>query len=303
MTGLHPVRKIVYDGALATSSTMPLTNKSISPADYEAFKVFLEQACGILLGDNKHYLVSSRLNRLMSEFAIPNLGELIKRLKGSQNIPLQHRVVDAMTTNETLWFRDISPFELLKQVVLPEISQQRGRPLRIWSAACSSGQEPYSISITIQEYLQSKPGSLPSGVQIVATDISPTMLKEAMEAVYDKASLARGVTAERRARFFTPKADKWQVKTEIASRVMVKELNLLNSYSALGKFDVVFCRNVLIYFSSALKCDILTRFARVMHPQGYLFLGASESIANYSDAFEMVRHPSGVMYRLKKSAR
>ena len=282
---------------------MPLTNKPISAPDYEDFKVFLEQACGILLGDNKHYLVSSRLNRLMSEFALPNLGELVKRLKSAQNIALQHRVVDAMTTNETLWFRDVAPFELLKQVTLPEISQQRGRPLRIWSAACSSGQEPYSISIAIQEYLQSKPGSLPSGVQIVATDISPTMLKEAMEAVYDKTSLARGVTAERRERFFTPKGDKWEVKAEIASRVMLKELNLLNSYGTLGKFDVIFCRNVLIYFSSDLKCNILTRFAAAMHPQAYLFLGASESIANYSDAFEVVRHPSGVLYRLKKSSR
>jgi chemotaxis protein methyltransferase CheR len=282
---------------------MPQINKPIAAADYEDFKVFLEQACGILLGDNKHYLVSSRLNRLMSEFAIPNLGELVKRLKGMQNIALQHRVVDAMTTNETLWFRDTSPFELLKQVVLPEISQQRGRPLRIWSAACSSGQEPYSISIAIQEYLQTKPGSLPKGVQIVATDISPSMLKEVEEAVYDKASLARGISADRRQRFFSPKGDKWAVRPEVKSSVTIKELNLLNSYSVLGKFDVIFCRNVLIYFSTALKTDILMRLASAMHPQGYLFLGASESIANYSDAFEMVRHPSGVMYRLKKTAR
>ncbi len=282
---------------------MPQINKPITAADYEDFKVFLEQACGILLGDNKHYLVSSRLNRLMSEFAIPNLGELIKRLKAKPNTALQHRVVDAMTTNETLWFRDVSPFELLKQTVLSEISQQRDRPLRIWSAACSSGQEPYSISMTIQEYLQSKPGSLPKGVQIVATDISPSMLKEAEEAVYDKASLARGVSAERRQRFFTPKGGKWLVKPEVKSSVTIKELNLLNSYNVLGKFDVIFCRNVLIYFSTALKRDILTRLAAAMHPQGYLFLGASESIANYSDAFDMVRHPSGVMYRLKKTLR
>lgn len=271
----------------------------ISSHDYDDFRRYLEEASGIVLGNNKHYLVTSRLNRLMREFEIEDFGQLMKRLKLERKSTLHERIVDAMTTNETLWFRDNYPFEVLKHIILPELGLKKPRQLRIWSAASSSGQEAYSISITLQEYLASKPGSLPANIQIIGTDISPSMLNDANSAQYDKMSLARGMSDERLKRYFLPKGEKWEVRPEIKSRVSFRELNLLNNFSALGKFDIVFCRNVLIYFSSELKTDILNRIAKLLNPGGYLFLGGSESPTSYTDAFELVRTPKGVAYRAK----
>lgn len=268
--------------------------------DYERFRLFLEQSSGISLGDNKHYLVSSRLRRLLDEQAISSVGQLVERLNSGQDRGLRERVIDAMTTNETFWFRDGYPFEIFKQVILPELALQQKRTLRIWSAACSSGQEPYSLSMALQEYLWSKPGSLTQGVEILATDISASMLKEAQLGIYDAASLARGLSSERQQRFFTPLGKgMWRVKNEIRARIQFKEWNLKQSFSALGKFDVIFCRNVLIYFSNDLKQDILQRCAAALQPHGYLVLGSSESVAGCANLFDMVRIEPGVVYRPK----
>ncbi len=277
-----------------------MSSQQISAQEYEDFRGFLEDACGIVLGDNKHYLVTSRLSRLMREFEIDGFGTMMRQLKiGGRNSSLREAIVDAMTTNETLWFRDGYPFEILKNVILPELSERRLRQLRIWSAASSSGQESYSVSMTIQEYLAGKPGALPALQQIIGTDISTSMLRLAEAAQYDRMALARGLSEERKQRFFVPRGEKWEVKPEIKKRCSFRELNLTASYASLGKFDIVFCRNVLIYFSSELKSDILNRIAKSLNPGGYLFLGGSESPSSYSSLYEMVRTPHGVVYRLK----
>ncbi len=275
----------------------------ISQQEYDAFRKFLEQACGIVLGENKHYLVTSRLSRLMRDFQIATFSELMQRLQAQPGSKLRENIIDAMTTNETQWFRDVYPFELLTRTILPELAQQRPKQLRIWSAASSSGQEAYSISMTIQEFLMTRPGALPPLTQIVGTDISPSMLREANAASYDKMSLARGLTPERIQRWFIPKGERWEVKPEIRNRVSFRELNLLESYASMGKFEIVFCRNVLIYFSSELKRNILERIAQTLNPGGYLVLGGSESPTSYTDAFEMVRTPHGVVYRVKPATR
>lgn len=279
-----------------------MSNQQITHQDYDDFRRYLEDASGIVLGENKHYLVTSRLNRLMREFEIDDFSQLMRRLKTERKSKLHEQIVDAMTTNETLWFRDTYPFEVLKHVIFPEYSQKRLSQLRIWSAASSSGQESYSISITIQEYLASKPGSLPSNIQIVGTDISSSMLRDATAGVYEAMSLARGISEERRKRYFIEKNGKFEVRPEIRARTSFRELNLMNNFSSLGKFDIVFCRNVLIYFSSAMKTDILNRIAKSMNPGGYLFLGGSESPTSYTDAFELMRTPKGVVYRVKDTA-
>ena len=271
----------------------------ISNDDYERFCRYLETASGITLGANKAYLVSSRLNRIMEEAGVSGLGALVKKLEQGASPTLKVKVVDAMTTNETLWFRDEYPFELLKDMILPELGGQRPQPIRFWSAACSSGQEPYSISMTISEFQQSRPGVLQVPVQIVATDISASMLKQARAGIYDELELNRGLSPERRVRFFTKEEKKLKVRAEVAARVEYRELNLLQSYGGLGQFDVVFC-NVLIYFSNDNKRDILSRIARTLRPGGYLFLGGSEPIVNYSQQFEMVRGARGVAYRLSR---
>ena len=273
--------------------------RQISATEYNDFRVFLEKACGIVLGDNKQYLLTSRLNRLMNSEGIDSFDLLVKKIK--VNRPLRDQILDAMTTNETSWFRDRYPFEILKQDVFPHITSQRASQMRIWSAASSTGQEAYSISMTIQEYLMSRPGALPSRIEIVGTDISTTVVAEAKKGRYDSLSMARGLSPERKKRFFKPLpgGEVWELREDLRKRVTFRELNLMSSYGLLGKFDVIFCRNVLIYFSAELKREILEKMAGVLKPDGYLFLGGSESTANYTDRFEMVRLPAGVVYKLR----
>ena len=278
-----------------------MTQALLTKDEYESFRQFLEKACGIVLGDNKHYLVTSRLNRLIDEFSFDSLGAMLDTLNSRKDKVLQERIIDAMTTNETSWFRDNYPFEMLKCSLLPELGQQKINPLRIWSAANSTGQESYSIGMAIHEFQQSNPGAFNGRVEIVGTDISPTVIKQAREAKYDELSLGRGLSDERRKRYFTEHGDGgWSVRPEVKNMARFTELNLLNSYAILGKFDIVFCRNVLIYFSSEMKTDILTRMAKAMKPRGFLFLGGSESPTGYCNAFEMCRFPEGVIYRLKE---
>ena len=274
---------------------------STGDLDFEQFRVFLEKACGILLGTNKQYLVSSRLNKLMEQNSIKTLGELVQRMQSQPRSGLREQVVDAMTTNETLWFRDTYPFEVMKNRVLPEmIKASPGQRLRIWSAACSSGQEPYSLSMTIDEFEKVNMGQLKGGVQIVATDLSPTMLINCKSGEYDSLAMGRGLSQERLQRYFDPKGPgRWVIKPTIRSRIEFRPLNLLDSYASLGKFDVVFCRNVLIYFSADVKKDILTRIHAMLKPGGYLFLGASEALNGLPNHYQMVQCSPGIIYKAK----
>ena len=274
-----------------------MTTSNLTSDEYSAFQKFLEDAAGIVLGDNKYYLVTSRLGRLMTEGGIKSLTELLARL--TRDARLRERVIDAMTTNETSWFRDAHPFEVFKDHILPEVAKKNAGTIRVWSAACSSGQEPYSLSMCVAEYQGNHPGSLRGDVEIVATDISPTVLEEAKAGVYDESALARGLTAERRARFFQKNGEHLEVRKEIKARVNFRSINLSQNYGALGKFNVILCRNVLIYFSTEMKRDVLQRMANILVPGGYLVLGGSESMANYCDAFQMVRVANGVIYQVK----
>ncbi|PIE43332.1 MAG: chemotaxis protein [Gammaproteobacteria bacterium] len=272
-----------------------------SPEEYRAFKDFLETACGILLGDNKQYLVKSRLRKIMEDGKIDTLGHLVNKLKPGLHGNLRESVIDAMTTNETLWFRDTHPFRILADKIIPEVSEKAGaQALRIWSAACSTGQEPYSMAIVVDEYKQARPTQLRGGVDIVATDISKRVLERAKSGTYEMLAIGRGLSKERQNRYFCQTADGlWQVKKEIQKRVEFRELNLLDNYVSLGKFDAIFCRNVLIYFSTDLKKDILSRMHAVLKPGGYLVLGASESLTDFPDQYEMVHCSPGIIYRAK----
>lgn len=278
-----------------------MTDHLLSKEQYDHFRSFLEESCGIVLGDNKHYLVTSRLNRLTKEFSFQSLNDMIDSLRSKKDAVLKERVIDAMTTNETSWFRDLYPYDLLKENLLPELLSQKLPRLRIWSAAASTGQEPYSISMSIQEFNMKNPGRLTVPYEIVGTDISSTVLNIAKKGVYDQLSLSRGISDERRKMFFTQETDAtWKLSEKVRSPVRFSELNLLQNYTLLGKFDIIFCRNVLIYFSSDLKSDILNRMAQVINPGGFLILGGSESPTGYSRAFEMTRYPKGVVYRHKR---
>ena len=269
---------------------------NVNAEEYDVFRDFLAKACGITLGENKHYLVSSRLTSLLNELKIDCLQELVKQAQ--LRTALKSRIIDAMTTNETFWFRDNYPFESLKSVIFPELRKRKTPTVRIWSAACSTGQEPYSISMALHEYLVSNPGA-PLRLQVTATDISPTVLKEAAQARYDRAAVVRGLSTERRNRFFEQQGDFWQLRKEVRERVTFRDINLLQSYSLLGKFQVIFCRNVLIYFAAPAKEDIIKRMSDCLEPGGYLMLGSSESVSSFSSAFETVRANGGILYRKK----
>lgn len=275
-----------------------MTIQSFSSQEYEEFQRFLKDSCGITLGDNKQYLVTSRLGRMMQELEIASLGDLVARLKRDPKGTLHNRIIDAMTTNETYWFRDGYPYEILKNRILPEIAGRTQGRARIWSTACSSGQEPYSISMIVEEYSEGGPESLPGGVEVVATDISGPMLNAARKGFYDDIALSRGLEPARRQKFFIETDAQWQIKDTVRQRVRFYEFNLLDGYGSLGRFDVIYCRNVLIYFSYDVKRDILNRMAKAMRPGGYLIMGVSESPLNYSSAFSVVRYEEGLVYRL-----
>ncbi|CAH1538590.1 MULTISPECIES: protein-glutamate O-methyltransferase [Vibrio] len=275
-----------------------MTAITISDQEYRDFSRFLESQCGIVLGDSKQYLVRSRLSPLVTKFKLASLSDLLRDVVTGRNRELRVAAVDAMTTNETLWFRDTYPFTVLADKLLPEMAANK-RPIKIWSAASSSGQEPYSMAMTILETQQRKPGLLPS-VSITATDISASMLDMCRAGVYDNLALGRGLSPERRRTFFEDAGDgRMKVKDNVKRLVNFRPQNLMESYALMGKFDIIFCRNVLIYFSPEMKSKVLNQMANSLNPGGYLLLGASESLTGLTDKFEMVRCNPGIIYKLK----
>jgi len=237
----------------------------------------------------------------MAEEGFATLGELVDKMSKAPRSPLRELVVDAMTTNETLWFRDVHPFKILEDRIFPEVLANRSlSQIRLWSAACSTGQEPYSISMVYDEYKKRNLGAAKASLNIVATDISASVLATAKKAEYEMLAIGRGLSKERIATYFTKTIDgSWKVKVDVAKAVDFRSLNLMDSYSMLGKFDIIFCRNVLIYFSSESKFDILSRMHAALKPGGYLVLGASESLSGLPDKYEMVHCNPGIIYRAK----
>ena len=270
--------------------------------DFECFRSFLQDACGIALTENKQYLVTTRIRRILIEHGLDNLTELVAKLKSPRNTVLRDQVVDAMTTNETYWFRDTYPFTQLSKKILPKLLESpRGGSVRIWSAACSSGQEPYSISMVVEQLQKERGERLSRSVEVIGTDLSATVLEQAKLAQYDKMSMARGLSAIQASEYFDqlPGIPTWKVKTPIRNRVSFRALNLMDSYSSLGKFDVIYCRNVLIYFNSELKQEILHKLHGALKPGGILMLGASEGIAGVTHLFEMIHANPGIYYQAR----
>jgi chemotaxis protein methyltransferase CheR len=274
----------------------------LDPAEFAIFRKFLLDSCGISLTESKQYLIQNRLAGLLKESSYGSIGELIAAL-GSGRVPtsLQARIIDAMTTNETFWFRDSAQFDEFKNVLLPLWAKSKSATLRIWSAAASTGQEPYSISLCVEEFLRSGAPVAGRNVLILGTDISATALAEAGRAAYSDIALSRGLPESLKARYFERCQDKWKLKSQVTARVRFQPFNLLSSFAALGKFDLIFCRNVLIYFSEDVKRDILGRMAKALSPDGYLFLSSTETLPSGLDAYETVRSPNCRYYRLPKT--
>jgi chemotaxis protein methyltransferase CheR len=256
----------------------------VTPLDYEFLRKLLKERSGLDLSADKQYLVESRLIPLARKAGLPGLPELVQKLKGSAEA-LTAEVVEAMTTNETFFFRDKVPFDHLKATILPELLQARAarRSLRIWCAASSTGQEPYSIAMCLKEL-----GAALTGwrVEIIATDLSQGVLEKSRAGLFSQFEVQRGLPIQLLVKHFAQIGELWQLNADIRAMVQFRQLNLLQDFSHLGVFDIIFCRNVLIYFDQDTKTKVFSRLARMIEPDGFLMLGAAETVVGLTDAFK-----------------
>ncbi len=255
----------------------------MTPLDYDFLRKLLKERSGLDLSADKQYLVESRLIPLARRAGLPGIAELVAKIRTGA-AALTSEVVEAMTTNETFFFRDKIPFDHLRETVLPALLTARAsrRSLRIWSAASATGQEPYSIAMCVKEFA----GLSGWRVEIVATDLSQAVLEKSRAGIFSQFEVQRGLPIQMLVKHFTQVGELWQLSADIRAMVQHRQLNLLQDFSHLGMFDLIFCRNVLIYFDQDTKVSIFDRLARVIEPDGVLALGAAESVVGISDAFK-----------------
>ena len=266
----------------------------MTPQDYDFLRKLLKERSGLDLSADKQYLVESRLIPLARRAGLPGIAELVAKIKTGAEA-LTSDVVEAMTTNETFFFRDKIPFDHLRETILPALVQARAsrRSLRIWCAASSTGQEPYSIAMCVKEFA----GLAGWRVEILATDLSQEVLEKSKAGLYSQFEVQRGLPIQMLVKYFTQIGELWQLNADIRAMVQHRQLNLLQDFSHLGTFDVIFCRNVLIYFDQDTKTGIFDRLSRMLEPDGVLALGAAESVVGISDAFKPYPDRRG-LYRL-----
>ena len=256
----------------------------MTPLDYEFLRKLLKERSGLDLSPDKQYLVESRLVPLARKASLAGISELVQKMKAGGAEALIAEVVEAMTTNETFFFRDKTPFDHLKDTMLPALLQARAarRTLRIWCAASSTGQEPYSIAMCLKGL-----GAATAGwkIDIVATDLSQGVLEKSKAGIFSQFEVQRGLPIQLLVKHFTQVGDMWQLNADIRSMVQHRQLNLLQDFSHLGTFDIIFCRNVLIYFDQDTKVGIFERLSKLVEGDGFLVLGAAESVVGISDAF------------------
>ena len=257
----------------------------MNPSDYKFLSDFLQKASGLNLGDKKEYLLESRLIPVAQSLDMSGIEELVRALKVMPSVELKTPVIEAMTTNETLFFRDKKPFDELANLMMPKIleAKRMHRKIRIWCAASSSGQEPYSIAMQLKECIPEL--NFGWNVEIVATDLDKQILAKAEKGQYTQFEVQRGLSIKMLMKYFEKNDQGWQIKPEIRKCVTWKQLNLLDYFGHLGEFDVIFCRNVLIYFDTDRKKQILDRMAKQIPNHGYLILGGAETVLGISDMF------------------
>lgn len=274
----------------------------MTPQDFDYLRKLLRERSGLVLSAEKQYLAESRLVPVARRHSIATLGELVEKLKTSEQSPLATDVIEAMATNETFFFRDKLPFDHFRDTVLPAliVARAREKRIRVWCTAASSGQEPYSLAMILREFSAKLAGFR---VEIVATDISAEMLARAKAGIYSQFEVQRGLPIQHLVKFFSQVGETWQIAPEIRAMVQFRPLNLLKDFSALGTFDMVFCRNVLIYFDQETKIGVLNRIAKQLPEDGYLALGAAETVVGLTDAFKPLADRRGLYAPNAKRAR
>jgi chemotaxis protein methyltransferase CheR len=256
----------------------------VTPLDYEYLRKLLKDHSGLDLSADKQYLIESRLLPLSRKSGLAGIGELVQKMKGG-SATLVAQVVEAMTTNETFFFRDKVPFDHFRDTIMPEVLKARTdrKSVRIWCAAGSTGQEPYSLAMCLKEMSGALAGWR---VEIVATDLSQEVLEKSKAGIYSQFEVQRGLPIQLLVKHFKQNGELWQINPEIRAMVAHRQLNLLHDFSQLGAFDVIFCRNVLIYFDQDTKINVFGRLVRSMEADGFLVLGAAETVVGLTDVFK-----------------
>jgi chemotaxis protein methyltransferase CheR len=257
----------------------------VTPLDYDYLRKLLKDRSGLVLSADKQYLVESRLLPLARKSGLSNLGDLVAKIKAPGAEPLIVDVVEAMTTNESFFYRDKIPFEHFRDFMMPNLLKARAaqRRIRIWCAAASTGQEPYSLSMILKEMAAQVAGWR---IEIIATDLSNEVLEKARAGLYSQFEVQRGLPIQMLMKYFTQAGETWQISPEIKAMVQYRPLNLLFDFTHLGQFDIIFCRNVLIYFDQPTKVDVLERMARMTEYDGYLVLGAAETVVGLTEVYK-----------------
>jgi len=277
----------------------------ISAAEFTAFSKYIHDISGISLDKGKEYLIETRLGTIMTETGCTSYSQLHQKSVSEPSKAIEKKIIDAISTNETYFFRDNAPFELLQHKILPDLIDSRSktsRPgqktsIRLWSAANSTGQEIYSIAMVLNElYLSSGKYD----IKLLGTDISDAAIAKASYGEYNKFEIARGLTQAKLNKFFNPKGDSWKIKDEIRAMANFKKMNLMKPFVGLGKFDIIFCRNVAIYFTPENRKILYNQIAKVLEPDGYLIIGSTESLANETTLFYPQRYLKSVFYQLKQ---
>jgi chemotaxis protein methyltransferase CheR len=276
----------------------------IRPDELKIFADYIHRISGIYYDQKKAYLFETRLGPLLEETGLSSYLELYHKAKADGNKFIEKKIIDAITTNETLFFRDSSPFELLRNKILPDLIDARtvnssGRlptPIRIWSAACSTGQEVYSTAIVLKELL---PDLRKFNIRLLGTDISDEAVKKASYGEFSKFEVERGLAPDKLQKYFSSSGEIWKIRDEIRSMVTFKKINLTRSFQALGKFDIVLCRNVAIYFSPEDRRNLFEKLADILEPDGVLIIGSAESLSGVCTLFEPRSHLRSVYYQLK----
>lgn len=271
----------------------------LSPGELPLLQQMVRQLTGVALDGSKGYLVESRLGPIAERVGCTNFNELYFRVRYGRDAALEAQIVDAITTHETTFFRDDAPYDALQFKLLPEVIDARermGQPkrLRIWSAACSTGQEPYSMGIVLHELLRDLSGW---DIEILATDISAGTIETAARGVFPEHEIARSARPKLTPKYFVKEGNGWRIQDSVRKLVKFRQLNLLEPFPSLGPFDVVFLRNVLIYFETATRHDIVRRLTRTLLPHGWLMVGASENLLDVGPEYVPQTHCRSTVYQ------
>jgi chemotaxis protein methyltransferase CheR len=272
----------------------------MSPAEFEFVAQMLKRRSGLVLNTDKLYLLESRLGPVARKHSLAGLPAIAAKLKAGDEV-LARDVTEAMTTNESFFFRDKTPFDHFEKLMLPALLKARAgsKRLRIWCAAASTGQEPYSLGMLLKE----KQALVKDWrIDILGTDLSSEVLTRAKSGLYSQFEVQRGLPVQLMVKYFAKERDHWRLKDDVRSMVEYRQMNLLDSFVGLGSFDIIYCRNVLIYFDEATKRGILERMAQLLPDDGYLLLGAAETVVGITNAFSPLEGAQGVSVKAPAKA-